>query len=134
MIRRGFMLLAATIPSVVSNPHPYYNASQVIDTQNLDSPYPYEFPPLQTGSLADSGQFPMPLCHGFKLEEASIDQLQHELSQNRLTTVKLVMCYLQRILQVDDYTRYALSSQVIINLMITQSNHGIESRLSHYRC
>jgi amidase len=87
-------------------PKPSFNASQVIENQELESPYPYEFPVLQNGSLEDSGQFPMPLCHGFKLEEATIDQLQQALSNGTLTSVKLAKCYLKRIYQTDGYIRY----------------------------
>ena len=82
---------------------PRYNSSQTVETQTLESPYPYIFPLLQNGSQADSGQFPMPMCHGFKLEEATIDELQEELSSGRLTSVKLVLCYLRRIYQTDSY-------------------------------
>jgi amidase len=84
---------------------PRYNSSQTVETQTLESPYPYIFPLLQNGSQADSGQFPMPMCHGFKLEEATIDELQEELSSGRLTSVKLVLCYLRRIYQTDSYIR-----------------------------
>jgi len=51
-----------------------YNASQIVEAQVLDSPYLYYFPVLEAGVESDSGQFPMPLCYGFKLEEATIDQ------------------------------------------------------------
>jgi hypothetical protein len=77
---------------------PGYNSSQTIETQTLESPSPYVFPLLQNGSQADSGQ-----------EEATIDQLQEELSSGRLTSVKLVLCYLRRIYQTDSYTQ--ISSQ-----------------------
>jgi len=81
------------------------NASKIIDSQVLESPYPYDFPVLQNGALADSGLFPMPSCHGFTLEEATIDQLQAALSAGRLTSVKLAHCYLRRIYQTDGYIR-----------------------------
>ena len=87
-------------------PNPSFNASQVVENQELESPYPYEFPVLQNGSLEDSGRFPTPLCHDFKLEEATIDQLQQALSNGTLTSVKLAMCYLKRIYQTDGYIRY----------------------------
>ena len=113
--REGIMLsysfLAASgiafniLSTTVAHKLPIYNASQLVESQTLESPYPYDFPVLQNGSLADSGQFPMPLCNGFKLEEATIDQLQQELSSGRLTSVQLVLCYLQRIYQTDEYIR-----------------------------
>jgi len=95
----------AIIPSSLGHKQPTYNASQLADSQNLENPYPYQFPLLQNGSNADSGQFPMPLCHGFKLEEATIDQLQQALSARKLTSVQIVLCYLQRIYQTDEYIR-----------------------------
>jgi amidase len=98
--------LIATSAAGHSGESPNYNASQFVEDQTLESPYPYEFPMLQNGSLADSGQFPMPLCHGFALEEATIDQIQEVLSKGKLTSVELVLCYLQRIYQTDGYIRY----------------------------
>ncbi|KAL2014037.1 hypothetical protein VTN00DRAFT_1562 [Thermoascus crustaceus] len=69
-------------------------------TQVLKDPLPYSFPPLgQDGSKL----FPMPDCHGFKLEEATIDQTQKALSSGLLSSVQLVGCYLNRIYQVDSY-------------------------------
>jgi hypothetical protein len=78
-----------------------YNA----ESQVLTSPYPFNFPVLQEGAASNSGQFPMPLCHGFKLEEATIDQLQDAMQDGKLSSKKLVECYLQRIYQVDFYIR-----------------------------
>lgn len=99
-------LVASTIGSPSpKHPKPDFNVTDFVDTQLLEDPTPYDFPILQNGSLADSGQFPMPLCNGFKLEEASIDQLQFTLSNGTLTSVQLVMCYLERIYQTDEYIR-----------------------------
>lgn len=92
------------IGSSTSTKHPY-NASQIVDSQTLGTPYPYEFPVLQNGSNADSGQFPMPKCNGFQLEEATIDQMQKALSTGKLTCVQIVFCYLQRIYQTDEYIK-----------------------------
>lgn len=81
------------------------NDSQVLANQVLDSPSAYDFSILQNGTAANNGQFPMPSCDGFKLEEATIDQLQEAMSNGTLTSVKIVMCYLQRIFQTDEYIR-----------------------------
>jgi amidase len=94
------------IESSVASKYPY-NATQTVDSQTFNSPYPYEFPLLQNGSRGDSGQFPMPKCYGFQLEEATIDQVQHTMSKGMLTSVQIVSCYLKRIQQVDEYIRYA---------------------------
>jgi amidase len=108
MLSAAFLAVAGIALNVfLTSAHetPSYNSSQTVIAQTLESPYPYIFPLLQNGSQADSGQFPMPLCHWFKLEEATIDQLQEELSSGRLTSVKLVLCYLKRIYQTDSYIR-----------------------------
>ncbi|KFZ24339.1 hypothetical protein V502_01184 [Pseudogymnoascus sp. VKM F-4520 (FW-2644)] len=103
-------IVAFTLPSIagptLSSRAQEQNASQLAPSdQTLESPFPYYFPQLGSGDAANSGQFPMPLCHGFKLEEATIDQLQHAMDKGTLSSVKIVMCYLQRIYQTDAYLR-----------------------------
>ncbi|KAG0646914.1 amidase [Hyphodiscus hymeniophilus] len=105
LISLCFVAFSVASPAHHGAPNSFFNATQIIENQELKSPYPYEFPVLQNGSLVDSGQFPMPRCHGFKLEEATIDQLQQALSNGTLTSVKLVMCYMKRIYQTDGYIR-----------------------------
>ena len=80
-----------------------YNASQIVKAQLLESPYLYYFPVLEAGAESDSGQFPMPLCHGFNLEGATIYQLQEAMEDGKLSSKKLVGCCLQRIYQTDFY-------------------------------
>ncbi|KAK0668780.1 putative amidase [Cercophora samala] len=54
------------------------------------------------GTAADF--FKMPLCgRGFRLEEASIDDMQKAMRNGTVTAVQLVECYAQRVLQTDDY-------------------------------
>jgi len=48
-----------------------YNASTLVTSQTLESPFPYDFP-LQGQDPADL--FPMPPCNGFTLEETTIEQ------------------------------------------------------------
>ena len=50
----------------------------------------------------------MPQCHGITIEEATIDQLQHYMSQGNLTAQQLVVCYLQRIWQTNEYVNSVL--------------------------
>lgn len=52
--------------------------------------------------------FPMPLCSGIHLEEASIDDLQAWMSKGRLTARMLVQCYTSRIRQLNKWTRAVL--------------------------
>lgn len=104
--RRALLALSVAFNAIGSSAGRHlYNTTQILGTQTLDSPYPYEFPVLQDGVNASSGQFPMPTCNGFTLEEATIDQMQEALSQGRLTSVQIVMCYIQRIWQTDEYIR-----------------------------
>lgn len=93
-------------PSLGERNSDSYNVSHIVEAQVLESPYPYYFPVLEAGAGSDSGQFPMPLCHGFKLEEATIDQLQEAMENGKLSSKKLVGCYLERIYQTDFYVRY----------------------------
>ncbi|KAK2624963.1 hypothetical protein QTJ16_005332 [Diplocarpon rosae] len=97
MISRAFVLGVGMVSNVMAT------TILDVDSQILASPYPYEFPSFQTGSDASSGQFPMPTCHGFQLEEATIDQMNSVLSRGELTSVQIVTCYLQRIRQTDGY-------------------------------
>lgn len=79
-----------------------YNGSSLALSQNLLTPFPYEFPKLSD----TSHPFPVPLCNGVVLEEATVDQLQNSLTLGRLTTSQLAGCYLQRIYQTNDYLKY----------------------------
>ncbi|KAJ1552977.1 hypothetical protein HK405_009356, partial [Cladochytrium tenue] len=47
--------------------------------------------------------FPMSLCNGLPLEDASVSDIQAWLTEGALTSVQLVQCYLQRIDQIDSY-------------------------------
>ncbi len=73
--------------------------------QTLENPYPYEFPNLKDEAIVGRTLFPMPLCHGFKLEEATIDQMQERMSNGTLTSEKIALCYLQRVYQTDEYLK-----------------------------
>lgn len=49
--------------------------------------------------------FPMEKCGGFELEEATIDQMQAAMANGTLTSVQLVVCYMIRNFQTDDYAK-----------------------------
>ena len=49
--------------------------------------------------------FPMPECFGFKLEEATIDEMQHAMEKGSLTSVQLVQSYMMRHWQTDEYIK-----------------------------
>lgn len=110
-----FSLCLTVVSGHPNKRNPAYNASELPESQILNSPYPYEFPVFQYGTEEDNGQFPMPSCNGLTLEEATIDQLQEALSTGKLTTVTLTLCYLQRIYQTDQYTRYVEKSSWILD-------------------
>lgn len=74
-------------------------------SQILQNPFPYDFPILTNPSDPARNPFPMPPCNGVTLEEATIDQLQDYMENGRLTSVQIVTCYMQRMFQVDGYTK-----------------------------
>ncbi|KAJ5527500.1 hypothetical protein N7513_011659 [Penicillium frequentans] len=78
--------------------------TQEVDTlvasQILTDPYAYDFPRLGANG---SSLFPMRTCHGFQLEEASVDDIQKRLSNGTFTSVQLLECYLNRIAQTQPY-------------------------------
>ncbi|PHH82182.1 hypothetical protein CDD82_6740 [Ophiocordyceps australis] len=49
--------------------------------------------------------FPMGDCFGFKLEEATIAQMQEAMESGRLTSVQLVSCYMTRTFQTQPYIK-----------------------------
>lgn len=49
--------------------------------------------------------FPMPPCGSFQLEEATIDQMQEAMANGTLTSQQLVLCYLVRTYQTEDYIK-----------------------------
>lgn len=74
----------------------------LLGIQTYSNPSVYDFPVIRTSG---SSLFPMRPCRGIQLEEASIDDLQDFLSSGKLTTVQLLHCYLDRILQTDSYLK-----------------------------
>ena len=50
--------------------------------------------------------FPMPPCGSFRLEEATIDDMQAGMRNGTLTSYQLVLCYMQRMLQTQEYISY----------------------------
>lgn len=74
----------------------------LVASQILTDPYAYDFPQL---GVSGASLFPMRHCHGFKLEEASIDEIQAQLSNGALTSVQLLECYMDRIHQTQPYLK-----------------------------
>ncbi|OHF02014.1 glutamyl-tRNA(Gln) amidotransferase subunit A [Colletotrichum orchidophilum] len=73
--------------------------SQLVASPSLLTPL---FPLQQNENTTDL--FPMPACAGtFKLEEATIDQMQKAMENGILTSQQLVMCYMQRTFQTQEY-------------------------------
>jgi amidase len=62
------------------------NATQLANAQTLSDPFPYYFPKV---NATPAELFAMPLCQGYKIEDASIDELQGLLSNGSLTSVEL---------------------------------------------
>ncbi|EKV11103.1 Amidase family protein [Penicillium digitatum PHI26] len=72
----------------------------LVDSQILTDPYLYDFPRLGGDGAA---QFPMRTCHGFQLEEATVDEIQAELTVGNFTSVQLLECYMDRVYQTQPY-------------------------------
>lgn len=74
----------------------------LVASQILTDPYAYDFPRL---GAPGASLFPMRPCHGFKLEEATVDEIQAQLSNGTFTSVQLLGCYLDRIYQTQPYLK-----------------------------
>lgn len=96
----AFHILPHISNETVSNLH--NNSVDLAVTQVLEVPFPFEFPNKRN----ETDLFPMPKCNGFRLEEATIDQLQDAMNTGLLTTSQIVICYMQRIYQTDMYLEY----------------------------
>ncbi|KXH45335.1 amidase [Colletotrichum simmondsii] len=68
---------------------------------NSSTTLPSVFPLLEDVGSADL--FPMPLCGTFKLEEATIEEMQAALAAGTLTSQQLVGCYIHRTYQTQEY-------------------------------
>lgn len=75
----------------------------LVASQILTTPYAHDFPQL---GAPGASFFQMRHCHGFKLEEASIDEIQKQLEKGTFTTVGLLECYLDRMYQTQPYLKY----------------------------
>lgn len=95
----------ALATSVVARPE----RDSLVESQILTNPYQYDFPRL---GASGAKQFPMRRCHGFKLEEATVDQIQERLENGTFTSVELLECYLDRVHQTQPYLKYATISML----------------------
>lgn len=64
--------------------------------------------PLE-GRAGTADLFPMPECFGFRLEEATIDEMQDAMTSGALTSMQLVQCYIMRTFQTEEYIKSVLS-------------------------
>jgi len=60
--------------------------------------------PLQENA-GSADLFPVEDCFGFKLEEATIDEMQKAMQSGNLTSVNLVTCYMRRVFQTQQYIK-----------------------------
>ncbi|KAF2092553.1 glutamyl-tRNA amidotransferase subunit A [Rhizodiscina lignyota] len=77
-----------------------------VGSQTLETPLPYAFPDQNVANT--DALFPMPLCNGITLEEATIDQLQDYMGRGVLTSTQIALCYMERIWQTDEYINSVL--------------------------
>lgn len=93
ILPKALLALALTATATAT-----YDAS----AQLVSDPYPVEFPVISAPGV---DKFPMPLCNGFKLEEATIDEIQDALSSGVLTTKQVAKCYVDRIHQTNEWIK-----------------------------
>ncbi|PLB44866.1 alpha-glucosidase [Aspergillus steynii IBT 23096] len=98
-----FLALAGGL--ALAGPAQQNQSDSLVAAQVLSDPYSYDFPRL---GASGASLFPMRLYNGFKLEEASIDDIQEQLAGGNLTSVDLLQCYLERIYQTDSYLKAIL--------------------------
>lgn len=77
------------------------NTSDLVSSQDLESPEPYYFPNQENVD----NLFPMPDCNGVVLEEATVDALQDAMNKGHLTSTMIAMCYMQRVHQTNGYIK-----------------------------
>ncbi|KAI9044493.1 amidase family protein [Aspergillus affinis] len=105
MMASKLLFLAVASGLALATPAQQNQTDSLVAGQILSDPYAYDFPRLGADGAS---LFPMRRCNGFKLEEASIDDIQAQLEGGNLTSVELLQCYLERIYQTDSYLRAIL--------------------------
>ncbi|KAF7189109.1 putative amidase [Pseudocercospora fuligena] len=99
------------------------------EEQILLQPYGDEFP--ASNASGTTGLFPTARCHGFKIEEATIDQLQDYMKNGSITAQQLAVCYVQRMWQTDDYINSVLELNPDYLTIAAQLDH--ERQAGHIR-
>jgi amidase len=79
-------------------------ATLVVCATAAPGDYTY-IPSLTYNNISASAWHAMPLCKGYKIEDATIDELQEFMTIGNLTTVQLVTCYMQRYYQTNQYIK-----------------------------
>lgn len=100
-----WLAVASVAISLATSSASAQNVSAFAESQVLEMPYPYEFPILAPVADLEHQPFPMTQCNNVTLEEATIDQLQYALSSGALTSTQIVLCYMERYFQTDEYTQ-----------------------------
>nr|POE93030.1 putative amidase [Quercus suber] len=98
-------------------------------SQILTNPFPFDFP--DENATGTSQLFPVASCHGVDIREATIDQLQQYLSEERLSSVQLIGCYLQRYWQTNDYINSILEINPDVYSIAAQLD--VERQSGHVR-
>jgi amidase len=104
----GALLLGSLLPGVVNSQTVVASQAVAAASQAAASSQttltPASLFPLQQNA-GSTGLFPMPRCGSFKLEEATIDQMQAAMASGTLTSVQLVQCYMLREFQTHQYIK-----------------------------
>ncbi|KXS93785.1 hypothetical protein AC579_3356 [Pseudocercospora musae] len=137
MISGAFLVSAlASCPAVALRPFSDVFESIELDERSFQNeeqillqPYGHGFPAINTSET--TALFPMARCHGFKIEEATIDQLQDYLKNGSFTAQQLAVCYVRRMWQTHDYINLVLELNPDYLTIAAQLDH--ERQAGHIR-
>lgn len=82
-----------------------FSISQLRGAQLLDHDFLYRYPLGNITVNAVATLNTLDLCNGVVIEEATIDQLQRNMVEGKLSSVQLTTCCLNRVFQVERYIK-----------------------------
>ncbi|KAL8849123.1 MAG: hypothetical protein Q9221_005892 [Calogaya cf. arnoldii] len=86
-----------------ANTNATVNISQIPASQLLSHDFLYRYPLENVSVNAVMTLNTLDLCNGIDIEEAAIDQLQANMMEEKLSSVQLTTCYMNRVFQIEKY-------------------------------
>ena len=88
-----------------ANTNATVNISQIPASQLLSHDFLYRYPLENVSVNAVMTLNTLDLCNGIDIEEATIDQLQANMMEEKLSSVQLTTCYMNRVFQIEKYIK-----------------------------